>query len=321
MIEIVFSDSACGSLKMAQHFGEGKYSGGCVGVIVSHRDGSHPTRKEIKKAKHQVEVKSRLAWEKAIPMGGNAADVYGIQLELSIGDIADHQFELHRQQTLEHLFSIYPNDEGLEASKDIMKRITRNLKAIQKEVEEGQAVRIWYSNQPDELCGLYWFINQLRQWNKLENEVYLIKLPEWEISENGNMVQKFGWGDVAPEEWNHYLRWQQLASPSFKQYCISSWRNLQNENAPLRAILNGHLVSVQENIYDSFIHREIAQEDETFQEAMIIGRVLGKYHLGIGDGWVALCIEEMIQTGVLEIISGTTKDMPVYHRTLKKVTR
>lgn len=321
MIEIVFSDSACGSLKMAQHFGEGKYSGGCVGVIVSHRDGSHPTRKEIKKAKHQVEVKSRLAWEKAVPMGGNAADVYGLQLELSIGDIADHQFELHRQQTLEHLFSIYPNDEGLEASKDIMKRITLNLKAIQKEVEEGQAVRIWYSNQPDELCGLYWFINQLRQWNKLENGVYLIKLPEWEISENGNMVQKFGWGDVAPEEWNHYLRWQQLASPSFKQYCNSSWRNLQNENAPLRAILNGHLVSVQENIYDSFIHREIAQEDETFQEAMIIGRVLGKYHLGIGDGWVALRIEEMIQTGVLEIISGTTKDMPVYHRTLKKVTR
>lgn len=321
MIEIVFSDSACGSLKIAQNFGKGKYSGGCFGVVVSHRDGSHPTRKEIKEVRRQAEERARLAWEKAIPMGGNAADVYGLHLELSIGNIADNQFELHRQKTLEQLFSIYPNNEGVQASKDIMMKITRDLKAIQKLVEEGQAVRIWYSNQPDELCGLYWFIDQLRQWKKLENEVHLIKLPEWEISENGNMVQKYGWGEVAPEEWNYYLRWQQLASPSFKQHCISCWRNLQNENAPLRAILNGRLVSVQENIYDSFIHREIAQQDETFQEAMIIGRVLGKYQLGIGDGWVALRIEEMIRTGILEIISGTTKDMPVYHRTLKKVTR
>jgi hypothetical protein len=30
MIEIVFSESACGSLKAAQHYGEGKYQDGCV---------------------------------------------------------------------------------------------------------------------------------------------------------------------------------------------------------------------------------------------------------------------------------------------------
>jgi len=34
MLEVVFSDSACGSLKAAQHFGEGKYNGGCIGIIL-----------------------------------------------------------------------------------------------------------------------------------------------------------------------------------------------------------------------------------------------------------------------------------------------
>ena len=50
MIEVVFGDSACGSLKMAQHYGNGKYPGGAIGVIVSHSDGSKPTEEEIQTA-------------------------------------------------------------------------------------------------------------------------------------------------------------------------------------------------------------------------------------------------------------------------------
>lgn len=34
MIEIVFSESACGSLKIAQTYGKGKYRGGAVLVRV-----------------------------------------------------------------------------------------------------------------------------------------------------------------------------------------------------------------------------------------------------------------------------------------------
>ena len=34
MIEIVFSDSACGSLKVAQHYGKGDYKGGVGGKMI-----------------------------------------------------------------------------------------------------------------------------------------------------------------------------------------------------------------------------------------------------------------------------------------------
>ena len=50
MIEIVFGNSVCGSLKAAQRFGVGKYQGGCIGVIISHADGSSPTKEEIESA-------------------------------------------------------------------------------------------------------------------------------------------------------------------------------------------------------------------------------------------------------------------------------
>ena len=110
----------------------------------------------------------------------------------------------------------------------------------------------------------------------------------------------------------------QPVSPIFCRSCAAHWQALQAENAPLRAVLNGRLVSVPENIYDDFIIREIATEDEKFQEVMIVGRVLGKYQLGISDFWVAFRIEEMICAGKLEAVSAAPKDMPTYHRILRK---
>lgn len=77
MIEIVFSDSACGSLKMAQHYGEGNYQGGCVNIIVSHRDRSKPTKAEVEAAQREAEEKTRLAWESAAPLDRNPADMNG----------------------------------------------------------------------------------------------------------------------------------------------------------------------------------------------------------------------------------------------------
>ena len=55
-----------------------------------------------------------------------------------------------------------------------------------------------------------------------------------------------------------------------------------------------------ETLYDGFIRREIAAEAGAFHEAKLIGRVLGKYKLGVGDAWIALRIEEMIHSRELE---------------------
>lgn len=321
MIEIVFSDSACGSLKMAQHYGEGKYQGGCVNIIVSHSDGSKPTKAEVEAAQREAEEKARLAWESAAPLNGNPADIYGFNLALSVGDISENHPGIRRKQTLEHLYSIYPNDEGRQAAQEIFNKVNEDLKTVQERAVAGEFLRIWYSNQPDEMCGLYWFMEQLNQWKVHSRQVSIVKLPEWEADEKGNIVRKSGWGEVACEEWHRYLDLQKPVLPVFYQCCASHWRTLQKENAPLRATLNGQLVSAPETLYDDFIIREIAAEDENFQEAMIVGRILGKYQLGIGDSWVALRIEEMIHAGKLEAMTAAEEDMPIYHRVLKKCAK
>jgi hypothetical protein len=164
MIDIVFSDSACGSLKMAQNYGKGQYQGGCMSIFISHDDGSEPTKEEVETARREEEKKARLAWESAIPMGGKTSDIYGFNLMLSVGDISENQPGIKRKLTLENLYSVYPNDEGRRAAEEILKSANENLKTIHERVAAGEALRIWYSNQPDEICGFYWFMNQLNQW-------------------------------------------------------------------------------------------------------------------------------------------------------------
>lgn len=276
MMDIVFSESACGSLKIAQH-------------------SSNPTSP-----------------------GGKATDVYGFNLMLSIGDISENQPGIKRKQTLEQLFSAYPEDVGRQAAEDIFERASEDLKAVRERTILGELVRIWYSNQPDELCGLYWFMGQLNQWKVHATQVFIVKLPEREVDQAGNVVWRNCWSEVTPEEWYQYFDLQKPVLPVFIQSYASHWQELQEENADLRAMLNGHLVSTTEKLYDDIILREIAAEGELFQEAVIVGRVLGKYRLGIHDSWVALRIEEMIRAGVFEVMTANAKDTPLYHRVLKK---
>ncbi len=318
MIEVLFSDSACGSLKAAQHCGEGKHQSGCISVIVSHTDGSKPTKEELDAARREAEEKARLAWETAIPLDGNPSDIYGFGLALNVGDISEKEPGSKRERTLEHLFSIYPKNVSNQLSQQILKKANENLNMVRERAKAGESLRIWYSNQPDELCGLYWFMDQLTQWEIPDNQVFMVKLPDWETDEAGRMIQKSGWGEAEPEEWHRYLSLETPIPAAFRQGRASNWQTLRGENAPLRAMLNGQLVSMPETLYDGFILREIAAEGDEFQEARVVGRVLGKYRLGIGDAWVALRIEEMIRAGELKALSSAPEDMPTYHRMLRK---
>lgn len=78
-------------------------------------------------------------------------------------------------------------------------------------------------------------------------------------------------------------------------------------------------MSVSEDIYDYYILQEISRCEEQFNEARLIGAVLGKYQLGISDSFIHSRIENMIKEGQLEVVSVVAKDMPVYNRVLKRM--
>ena len=96
----------------------------------------------------------------------------------------------------------------------------------------GEDIRVWYSHNPDEMCGMYWLLTQLRPL-KQRGSIYLVKLPEWEYTGENTVSMRNGWGEIGPGEWGHYLPLQQEAQPAFLSLCATKWTQLEKENAPL----------------------------------------------------------------------------------------
>ena len=268
-------------------------------------------------AKAKAEEKERRAWENAIPLGGNARDVYCLGLAWSVGEISEEEIGDQRRHVLKAMDMIWP----LAASSHDVEADLQTFRAAAKSVRErsadGEAIRVWYSHNPDELCGFYWLMAQLHAM-KHHGPVYIVKLPEWECTDDDTVIRYTGWGEMEPGRVGHYLSLQQEVSPALLAACALHWKQLQEENAPLRVALNGRLVSAPADIYDSFMERELTARDGEFKEGQLIGDVLGKYQLGISDTWVHLRIEEMIRAGLLEVVEEAPEDHPVYSRMLRK---
>lgn len=272
MIEIVFSDSACGALKQAQTFGTGEYKHSSVGVFLSHGDGSVPTQQELEEETRKFEEQERKKWEQAIPLGGQPSDVYGFHLSLSCGNIHDPLCVEDRLHAMHLLLSCW-DDELRDECIQVILQAQSDLKTVLDRIASGEDVRIWYSENPDELCGFYWFISQLPADYNRNGSIFAIKLPY--IYEDNNTIRRYrSWADAEPGEFHKFLDYSTLLSAYVCHYYKIQWEKLQAENAKLRASVNGGLFSVPENLYDHYIFQEISCQPDTFKEAIIAGNVL-----------------------------------------------
>lgn len=314
MIEIAFSESARGSLKIAQHYGKGEYNAGAVGVILS----GNPTQAEIEAAQRRAEEQEKRRWEEAVPLGGNPGDVYGFDLALSVGDISGDCLGVERQMVLEDMCSVWNMPDASAFIGEKIKRARADLEIIRARYEAGEPIRIWYSHNPDELCGLYWLMAALCPL-KGKGDIYTVELPLWVQQGDDTVVRYAGWSDVSPGEFGRFAGAQKRLSNVFAKACAGEWRQMQAENMPLRAVLNGRLAGVPEDFYDSFISREIIGQDGVFHEARLIGDIIGKYQLGIGDGWISRRIDAMIRGGEFSIVEEAPEDGPVYRKKLRRV--
>ena len=77
------------------------------------------------------------------------------------------------------------------------------------------------------------------------------------------------------------------------------------------------LRSLPEDAYDVSIRRALAEVPREFREGRLLGDLLGKYALGVSDGWLAMRIEAMVQSGELAVVREAEADRP-YSRVLRR---
>lgn len=127
------------------------------------------------------------------------------------------------------------------------------------------------------------------------------------------VLRKYTWGEVLPNQWHRYMQLQKAIPEEVINSYAAYWQKLQKENAPLRAVLNGKLISVNEAFYDPFIEQCIMSMDSEFTEAQCISKIINE-HLAISLSLIQSRIETMIQEGKLDVVD----DVKGYQRRLRK---
>ena len=289
MLELCFDMSTRGALRVAQHCGRG--GKGAVGVIVAASDQGDPAvaEQEARRAaeafrRHQEELE-----REAIPLGGDPGDVMTLSLGLDMGDIREPLGEVRHQL----LKQWYDWDEVADRDWGRCLEAAEHLKAV----GPGDTVRIWVDRTPASACGLLHAASLLKD---TKAAVHVVALPPWRERPDGVVETYLGWGEVEPERFGHFLSREEPVPPLILGVMASRWRELQQENAPLRAVVNGQVRSVGEDFYDDLIRRHIPEGQTKI--APIIGNVLGQERPGIGDVWLAERIRWMLSTGELRMV-------------------
>lgn len=315
MMDVAFTQSFTGSLKFAQHYGEGKYPGGVCSFVFGEGE-KKPSVQEIRQMQKERQKKMRENWERAVPLGGDPSDVICLAGVFSQGDIRGDGLSEQRTSSLSDLYACFP--EVAAGWSQLLNETKQNLETLFRRAEEGEALRVWYSNSPDDACGLCWLMAQIRSRMNPLPEIILVKLPEM-VRDGETIFQYRNWGEVPAENLGLFLSYSETAIPAFVTGMTCTWQRLQKQNTQLRAVINGTLQGVPENFYDSFIEEILADLPEEFKEPALVGGVIGQCQLGIGDLWIAQRIEKMIADGKLIALTDPKPGDRLYARMLKKL--
>ena len=292
MLELCFDMSTRGALRVAQHCGGGGIA--ARGFILGMAEGptaaaDHWAETVCCRAEERLREQEILRRE-AIPLGGNPGDVLTLSLGLDMGDIREPLGEARRELLRRWCDG---NDEAADRDWQETLESADRLRAL----GPGDAVRIWVDNTPASACGLLHAASLLKD---TKADVRVVFLPPWRERSDGVVETYLGWGEVEPELFARFLSREEPVPPVELGAMAHRWEVLRQENAPLRAVVNGAVRSVGEDFYDEMIRRHLPEGQTKI--ANIIGEVLGREKPGIGDTWLADRIRWMLSAGELRMV-------------------
>lgn len=227
-------------------------------------------------------------------IGGSSKEVEALELELDMGDISGMDADIAaRKKALVELYAAFPRsfDKRWESVMQTIRRLQEAKKTL-------EPIRMWICNSdPAEVCGLYFVCHMLVD---AEMPISVIRIPS-EIEKEDCIVSYGSTGEMGSEDLGSFTKYEEEISQLKRSVYAHVWSDLVRENAPLRAIVNGSVISVPADFYD-FALRANIREVEPIKIGRLIGEALGKAP-GAGDEWLFSRIQKMIQSGELIEVS------------------
>lgn len=280
MIEVLFGESEAASMKAAKSKIVAGASDGPVSVWMA--------------GKRKTPERVSSGW-----VEGTASEVICLGFLLDIGNIKEPAASIYRKELIYSMYAQNQWEQDDETEAELRRTgdvYAEELRRLEQFLDEGETVRIWYSDAPYSRCGLYHLCRILTGHG---NEVHVVKLPEYIVG--GKVITSYrNWGEAAAEEFAGFLSCEKILSREEMRMYAWLWDELVEDNSPLRAVINGRVLGVPEDFYDFLIWKKLTAQP--VKEARLIGDILGNYPVGIGDWWYAKRIEYYIQRGTICVI-------------------
>lgn len=179
--------------------------------------------------------------------------------------------------------------------------------------DENEIVWIWAAQNKHDVCGYYWLISQLKDFQGRVFLLYLNNLPF--INEKGQLFYPEWLHQIQPKE---FLKAKKLARPvTLSEFEVDpdEWKKICNESRGVRLLEGGKKLAHEDySFYDSELKRFIMPDWQ--KASKIIHNYLHKSKHTTGDAFLLWRLKEIIASGNYDVqgVIGNMKEFEIKYK-------
>jgi hypothetical protein len=165
-------------------------------------------------------------------------------------------------------------------------------------------VWIWMGQNQHDVCGYYWLMPQLKDFQGRIHVLYLNNLPF--INEKGGIFYPSWLHEIQPKE---FLKAKKLSRPiTLSEFEIDpdEWKKLASENSIVRILEGGKKIASKEaDYYDKELLAGVTNETQKLSK--YLHNVFSKMKIKTGDVFLVWRLKELEKEGKVEFIGDWNK--------------
>lgn len=194
--------------------------------------------------------------------------------------------------------------------------VVHNLKKMLEENPK-EEVWIWMGQNQHDVCGYYWLIPQLKEYQGRVVVLYLNNLPF--INEKGQIFYPTCLHQIQPKEFLKAKKLNRKVTLSEFEVDPDEWKRLSSENAMVRILEGGKkIVSKEDSFYDKDVLAGLTNEWQKGNRAM--QNILGKMKIKTGDLFLLWRMRQLAEEGKIEMNGDPSKGWKDFEVRLKSST-
>ncbi|MBA2746598.1 MAG: DUF1835 domain-containing protein [Flavisolibacter sp.] len=220
-----------------------------------------------------------------------------------IDNIYETEGYQQRRQWIKNLLdqSPYNSDQLMDMVDDRMA-----VHELKKDLNENptEEVWIWMGQNQHDVCGYYWLVSQLQEFQGRVVVLYLNNLPF--INEKGQIFYPTSLHEIQPKEFLKAKKLNRKVTLSEFEVDPDEWRKLCEENAMIRILEGGKKIDGRkDDFYDQEILKNLPGD---FQKgSKVMGAILSKMKIKTGDVFLLWRMRQLAAEGKIEISGDMSK--------------